>query len=99
MWLFGRKRKKKESAPVQGFGEQPESGSLDLEEKTSQEEQKEADVPEAESPVEVHAETAETVPEEEADTQKEPDSPQEPEGEETPKRPSEPPQVEMAQAE
>ena len=42
MWLFGRKRKKKESAPVQGFGEQTESGSLYLEEKTFPEEQKEA---------------------------------------------------------
>ena len=99
MWLFGRKRKKKESAPVQGFGEQTESGSLDLEEKTFREDQKEADIPEEESPAEVHAGTAETVPEEEADTQKEPDSPQETEGEETPQRPSEPPQAEMAQAE
>lgn len=99
MWLFGRKRKKKESAPVQGFGEQTESGSLDLEEKTFREEQKEADIPEEESPAELHAGTAETVPEEEADTQKEPDSPQETEGEETPQRPLEPPQVEMAQAE
>ena len=98
MWLFGRKRKKKESAPVQGFGEQTESGSLDLEEKTFREDQKEADIPEEESPAEVHAGTAETVPEEEADTQKEPDSPKETE-EETPQRPSEPPQAEMAQAE
>ena len=95
MWLFGRKRKKKESAPVQGFGEQTESGSLDLEEKTFPEEQKEADIPEEESPAEVHAGTAETVPEEEADTQKVPDSPQETE-EETPQRPSEPPQAEEA---
>ena len=61
MWLFGRKRKKKESAPVQGFGEQTESGSLDLEDKTFPEEQKEADIPEEESPAEVHAGTAETV--------------------------------------